>query len=48
MEKKMKSTTIRKAGGLDYTAIGGKGGARSAPIVGGGTGCEAPGLENPN
>ena len=27
------STTTRKAGGLDFTAIGGKGGARSAPIV---------------
>jgi hypothetical protein len=29
------STTTRKAGGLDFTAIGGKGGARSAPIVAG-------------
>ena len=27
------STTTHKAGGLDFTAIGGKGGARSAPIV---------------
>ena len=30
------STTTRKAGGLDFTAIGGKR-----------QGCEAPGLENP-
>ena len=30
------STTTRAAGGLDFTAIGG---ARSAPIAAGGTGC---------
>ena len=30
---KPESTTTRKAGGLDFTAIGGKGGARKAPIV---------------
>jgi len=35
------STTTRTAGGLDFTALGGKGGARSAPIVAGGTGCAA-------
>jgi hypothetical protein len=28
-----RSTTARKAGGLDFIAIGGKGGAQSAPIV---------------
>jgi hypothetical protein len=29
----LESTTTRKAGGLDFTAIGGKGGAPLAPIV---------------
>ena len=34
------STTTRKAGGLDFTAISGKRqGPRSAPIVVDGTGC---------
>ncbi|MCP4711140.1 MAG: hypothetical protein GY869_21175 [Planctomycetes bacterium] len=39
------STTTRAAGGLDFAAIGGKGGARSAPIVAGGIGWAAPGSE---
>jgi hypothetical protein len=43
----MRSTTTRKAGGLDFTAIGGRGGARSAPIVGGGIPPWRD-LENPN
>ncbi|MGD9044786.1 MAG: hypothetical protein PVG06_13790 [Desulfobacterales bacterium] len=33
MKAKLESITTRKAVGLDFTAIGGKGGARSAPIV---------------
>jgi hypothetical protein len=33
-EGAQESMTTRKAGGLDFTAIGGKGGARSDPIVG--------------
>jgi hypothetical protein len=46
--KKTESTTTRTAGGLDFTAIGGKRQGREVPpIVAGGPGCEAPGLENP-
>ena len=42
------STTSRKAGGLDFTAISGKRQGREVPlIVAGETGCFAPGLENP-
>ncbi len=48
MQHCQESTTTRTAGGLSFTAKGGKRqGYRSAPIVAGETGCKAPGLENP-
>jgi len=43
------STTTGNAGGVDFTAIGGKRQRhRSAPIGAGGTGCKAPGFKKPN
>jgi len=48
------STTTRKAGGLDFTAVGGKRQGREVPQSlkttrwNRGFSCEAPGLENPN
>jgi hypothetical protein len=50
---KSESTTTRKAGGLDFTAIGGKRQGREVPQSlkttrwNRGFSCEAPGLENP-
>ncbi|MGD9228293.1 MAG: hypothetical protein PVF26_17420, partial [Desulfobacterales bacterium] len=41
--------TTRGAGGLDFTAIGGKIQRHGSALIGaGGTGCKAPGLKTPN
>jgi len=46
---KSESPTTRRAGGLDFSAIGGKKQRHASALIGaGGTGCKAPGLKIPN
>ena len=43
------SPTTRRAGGLDFSAIGGKKQRHGSALIGAGvTGCKAPGLKTPN
>jgi hypothetical protein len=43
------SPTTRRAGGLDFSAMGGKIQRNGSALIGaGGTGCKAPGLKTPN
>ncbi|MEE9536521.1 MAG: hypothetical protein V3V51_03680 [Desulfobacterales bacterium] len=43
------SPTTRRAGGLDFSTIGGKIQRHGSALIGGGvTGCKPPGLKTPN
>jgi len=45
----LESPTTRRAGGLDFSAIGGKRKRHGSALIGAGvTGCKAPGLKTPN
>ena len=45
----LESPTTRGAGGLDFSAIGGKKQRHGSALIGAGvTGCKAPGLKTPN
>jgi hypothetical protein len=45
----MESPTTRRAGGLDFSAPGGKKQRHGSALIGAGViGCEAPGLKTPN
>jgi hypothetical protein len=48
-QKSTGSPITRRAGGLDFSAIGGKRQRRASALIGAGvTGCKAPGLKTPN
>jgi len=45
----LESPTTRGAGGLDFSALGGKKQRHGSALIGAGvTGCKAPGLKTPN
>jgi len=49
LRRRRESPTTRRAGGLDFSAIGGKIQRHGSALIGAGvTGCKAPGLKSPN
>jgi hypothetical protein len=49
IQNMFESPTTRRAGGLDFSAIGGKKQRHTSALIDAGvTGCKAPGLKTPN